>query len=105
MRLPLDGISQPTDSQRMRIGTIEMRRSRNPFTEILAQKDYSTYRAYALATRQFRESCLKKIYLDEINRADLLNTITFLRKLKNEEKMTIERPDSSEPFPYTFCSS
>jgi integrase len=51
--------------------------------EILAQKDFATYRAYNRAVRQFRESCQKKTYLDEITRTDLLEFITFLRKLKS----------------------
>ena len=77
MHIPADG--QPVDANRRTIDAA----LKEYTAEILAQKDYSTYRAYARATRQFRESCLKKIYLDEINRADLLNFITFLRKLKS----------------------
>jgi hypothetical protein len=50
--------------------------------EILAQKDYATYRAYNRAVSQFRESCPKKTYLDEITRTELLEFITFLRAQK-----------------------
>src|SRR5882724_1186526 len=47
--------------------------------EIEAQKKPSTYKAYRTAINYFLDSCPKQT-LEEIDRSDLMNFITFLRK-------------------------
>ncbi len=48
-------------------------------SEIEAQKKHATYKAYRYAINYFIESC-SKTTLEELDRTDMLNFITFLRK-------------------------